>query len=445
MHSPFRKRKFTRHVRSAAAAPASHWPIRLGLAVGLTSMFALAAHPAAGDPLTLSQALEEARDHSPKLLAARQEAKIAQGRLVKARYWNPFNPRIEGGAMHREFDGGGSDVQPSAGISIELEVAGQRGKRIDVAQRNLERVEAQIADTERLVLAKVKEVFYRILYLDRRRVLFRQLEKLNRRLRDASAERFRSGEVPKLEANLGIVRLSQSRKETLAAESAHDNGLRELERLLGREPLGAIHVSGDLSALPGEVSLEPLLETALRVRPDLQARDAEIRRIDAETSLTRRLVVPNPTIVGSYDEEAESAGSRDRLIGGRISIPIAVFDRNQAELTSLAGARSQARHDRNGTLLAIQTEVRVAYRSYEAASQAVKLFEADAFGRIEESFGFIETSYRQGKIDLLQLVVVQNDLVTAQLSYLDSLWDYWQAHVALERAVGIPLEEGSIP
>ena len=36
----------------------------------------------------------------------------------------------------------------------------------------------------------------------------------------------------------------------------------------------------------------------------------------------------------------------------------------------------------------------------------------------------------------------QNDLITGELSYLDSLLDYAVARVALERAVGRPLEEG---
>ena len=398
---------------------------------------------AGAEPLTLSQALDEARRDNPQLLAERQKLEIARGRLVRGRYWNPFNPQIEGGATQRRFDGGGSDVQPSAGVSVEIEVAGQRAKRIEEAQRSLDRVNAEIADTERLLSARVKDAFYRILYLDRRRKLFRELEGLNRRLREASAERFRSGEVPKLEANLAVVRLGQSSKDTLGAERDYGNALGEMERLLGRPPLGAIEVAGDLSARPTEVSVGRLLETALRIRPDVQARDAEIRRIDAETSLTRRLIVPNPTILGGYDEETESRGSRDRIIGGRISIPLPVFNRKQAELTSLAGQRAQAVYERSGALLAVRTEVRAACRSYRTAAESVKVFEADAFGRITESFRLIETAYHEGKIDLLQLVVVQNDLVNAQLSYLDSLWDYWQARVALERAVGEPLEGGS--
>jgi outer membrane protein TolC len=181
------------------------------------------------------------------------------------------------------------------------------------------------------------------------------------------------------------------------------------------------------------------------VRPDLRARNAEIQRIEAARDLTRRLIVPNPTLRGIYEEESESAGNRDRIIGGGVSISLPVFDHKQAELTELAGLRSRAAHERAATLLAIKAEVRDAFRSYEAARETVRIFESEASGPVDESFRFIETAYREGKIDLLQLVVVQNDLVNAQVSYLESLRDYAEAAVALERAVGDVREEAEAP
>jgi outer membrane protein TolC len=67
------------------------------------------------------------------------------------------------------------------------------------------------------------------------------------------------------------------------------------------------------------------------------------------------------------------------------------------------------------------------------------VFEKEVLDRAAENFQLMEIAYREGKIDLLQVVVVQNDLVNAQFSYLDSLWNYWQARTALERATGTEL------
>ncbi len=396
----------------------------------------------AGEPISLSQAVNLALDQNPNLLAVRQEREIANGQVEKAGYWNRFNPTIGGGAGQRDFNEGGSDVQFSASLSLEVEVAGQRGKRIEAAEQGLARVDAEVRNFQRVLVADVKEAFYRSLYLARRADLLQRVEKLNRRLRDASVKRYQSGEVAKLESNLAEIRYSQSRKDTLGAERDHRNALRGLERLLGMSPTGSLTLAGDLATRSAQVDIESAIESAIASRPDLEARSAEIARVDAETALTKRLIVPNVTFGGFYDEETEVPGVTDRILGGQISIPIPIFDRKQAELTSLAGQRTQARYNRNAVELTVRTEVRDAARSFEAASEAVRVFESNAVDRIAENFGFIETSYREGKIDLLQLIVVQNDMVGTERSYLDSLWDYWLARIALERAIGRPLEEG---
>jgi len=420
------------------------WRTTSGMFILLVS-FGIVVPASSAEEINLDRALELARSENPDLLAARQELERARSRLVRARYWNQFNPEIGGGAGQRRFDGGGSEVQPFASLSLEVEIAGQRGKRIDEAERNLTRVEAEIADTQRRVLAQVRETFYRSLFLDRRLGLFREVEELNRRLGDASSERFRTGEIAKTEANLAVVRYSQSRKETLSAERDLANTRRELERLLGLEPSSTIRLAGSLAAAHRQLALEPLLQAALDARPDLRASDSEIARIDAQTALTKRQIVPNPTVSFLYDTEAEVEGALDHILGGAISIPIPVFDRNQAELTALSAARAQAVYERDSTKLAIETEVRDAYRAYQAAIESVRVFETDAVDRVTETFRFIEISYREGKIDLLQLVVVQNDLVGVQFSYLDSLWEYWAASIALERAVGGPLHGETKP
>jgi cobalt-zinc-cadmium efflux system outer membrane protein len=398
------------------------------------------AHPV--EPLTFARALDLAREQNSEILAARQDLVVAQGHLEKGRYWNPFNPEIEGGAAQRHFDGGGNAVQPSAGISLEVEVAGQRGKRIEEAERNLARVEAEVANVERGVVAEVAEAFYRVAYSRRRLELFKKVQALNLRLRDATVERFESGEASKLDANLGVIRYGEARRQALRADRDYRNAVRELERRIGADPLGTTEILGGISIRSVKIVEQTLLDTALTTRPDLRAREAEIQRVDADLSLTRRLRVPNPTLVGTYEEEDEAPGNRDRIAGGAVRIPLPIFDRKSAELTQLTGERAKAVHERAATELAVRAEVRDAIRSYEAAREAAAILEAEAVGRIDESFGFVETAYREGKIDVLQLIVAQNDLITGELSYLDSLLDYAVARVALERAVGRPLEEG---
>ncbi len=389
------------------------------------------------DGIDVAQVVAEALERNPELLAAREELEIARGQMVKARYLNPFNPTLGAAAGNREFDGGGSEGQPSANLSLEVEVAGQRGKRIDAATRHLERIQADIDDKSRLLRARVGQAFYQAVYTRERQRLASEVENLTRRVSDASAKRFRAGEVPKMEPNISRIRYSQARKNLLTAERQHGDALRELERLLGREPRGVIVLRGELR-VGGDtlVDLPSLVDRALRERPDLRAHSAEVERIEAELALTRRLAFPNLTFSAFYDEEAEADGARDRMIGAGVTIPLPLFDRQQGELVGLAAHRSQVLHQRQAAELTIRAEVEEAFHAYRTALESVRVYEADALDLIEESFRFTEVAYREGKIDLLELTVVQNDLVEARAAYLESLSEYWLSRIALERAIG---------
>lgn len=163
--------------------------------------------------------------------------------------------------------------------------------------------------------------------------------------------------------------------------------------------------------------------------------------MDAETALTRRLIIPNPTLEAFYREEAGTEGE-EHIAGGGIRIPLPLFDRRQGELVALAGRRRQAQFEVDATVRTVEKEVADAFQAYVAAQREVEIFEKDILGRAEENFRFIETAYRAGKIDFFQFVVVQNDLVSAQLSYLDSLAAFREAEVNLDQAVGAPLGTG---
>jgi cobalt-zinc-cadmium efflux system outer membrane protein len=383
--------------------------------------------------LSLSEALTLARERNHELLAARQELEIARGRLVKAEYPSQFNPELGGSVARRDFaDRSGGSTDFDVTLSQELEVAGQRGKRIAEASRNLDKVTQQVKDRERVTLSQVKEAFYRSVYLNQRLALFREVETLNRRLRDTAVARFQAGDIPKMEANVAEVRLGQARKETLVAARDYHNALRELERLVGLEPTGHLVPDGQLAVQPQTFQSDQLLQLALEHRPDLQAAKLEQQRVAAETALTRRLSLPNLTVQGFYREEEGG----ETITGGALSFPLPLFDRKQAELTELAGRASQARYELQSAELRVRQEVGDALRSYEAAKETVEVFEQAVLERATENFRLMEISYREGKIGLLDALMVQDDMVKAQSSYVDTLWDYWQARTALERAVG---------
>lgn len=406
----------------------------LSLVLVLSGLISFPAE--ATETLTVGQAVETALEHNPDLLAIRQEVEMARGRKVKADLFNQFNPTVNAQVWNRNNPGSGNVTDSQVLVSQEVEVAGQRGLRREEAALNVTRVEAQVKNSERIITKQVKLAFFQVLTLKKRLELRREIEKLNRRIRDASTARLKAGVAPIMESNLAEIRHGLSRKETFVAEAKFKNALLNLRRLLGWELDRSFELVGQLRNSSRSLPLLDLLQIARSQRPDLMAAKEEVERAKVAMDLTRRLVVPNPTFQVFYATETEGPQGTSDMVGGGVSIPIPLFDRKQGELVAQGGELNRGRHQIVVMNRNIEQEVKTAYQAYEAARQSVEVFEAEVLDRIEDNFKFIEISYREGKIGLLQLIVVQDDLITAQLSYVESLGQFRTAEVNLEQAVG---------
>ncbi|GJL61772.1 MAG: RND transporter [Nitrospirales bacterium] len=388
------------------------------------------------ESLTVELAIKAALEGNPDLLAARQELEVARGGEVNARLFNRFNPTVNGQVWNRNNPGSGNVTDSQITLSQEVEIAGQRGLRREATTRNVARVDAEVKNRERLITGQVMRAFYQALTLQKRLGLRKKIETLNLRIRDASKARFKAGVAPIMESNLAEIRYGQSRKETFVAEASFKNALLDLRRLLGWEPERSIELSGHLRNAPKVVPLPDLLQRAQTQRPDLIAAKREVARVKATMDLTRRLIVPNPTFQGFYQTETEGPEGASKMVGGGISIPLPLFDRKQGKLVTQGGDLNRGRHQVVAVTRNIEREVETAFQAYQAARQSVEVFEAEVLERIDDNFRFIEIAYQEGKIGLLQLIVVQDDLITAQLSYVDSLGQFRAAQTNLAQAVG---------
>ena len=390
----------------------------------------LPARPHAQQSVDFATALDLARKNNPDWKSAEQEVEIARGKLSTARLISPFNPVLEGQGGPRSIPGAKNGTDYGVGLSMELEVAGQRGLRIGEAEKNLQRAEAAFKDFARTFTAKLSRTFHQALVGRERVTLLRRVEELNRRLVEVTQVRLQAGDVSGLETNVAAVRYGRARKETLDGDRELRQTLLELRRLVGVEE--SIAPTGELSVAVSPIALQELFERARANRPDLLARKRELERAEAEIGLRRREVIPNPSVGISFNRE----GTGDKIVLGSLSIPLPVFNRRQGELESLEARRTQARAE----LLAVEKEIRKevdqALNQWATASESFQLFQKEIIARTEENFKLLEAAYRERKIDFPQVLIMENDLISATLSYLDTALALRDAAIKLQEVTG---------
>jgi cobalt-zinc-cadmium efflux system outer membrane protein len=373
--------------------------------------------------------LELARKSNPDWRVAEQEIEIARGKLTTARIL-PFNPVLEGEGGPRTIPGEGKHADYGVGLSMELEVAGQRGLRIAEAERNLQRAEATYRDFTRTFTAKLARAFFQALFARERLALLKRVEDLNRRLLNVTQIKFQAGDVSGLETNVAAVRYGRARKEVLDGQRDLNQALLELRRLIGVEEL--ITPAGELPVVSSQASPAELLERARLNRPDLAAKLRELERAEAEIALRRREIFPNPSVGISFRRE----GTGDKIAMGSLAIPLPIFNRRQGELESLEARRIQARAE----LVALETDIRKevdqALNQWTTALESFQLFQREIIERTEENFKLLEAAYRERKIDFAQALIMENDLIAANLSYLDTSLALRDAAIRLQEVAG---------
>ncbi|MBX3173526.1 MAG: TolC family protein [Gemmatimonadaceae bacterium] len=392
--------------------------------------------PAPSDTLVL--ALHDVRRlalaRNPSLLGVRQETAIARGALRQTRVLrsNPeFAAQSAGGTL------GTAEDQLQFTVLQEIEFAGQRGLRTDVARFGSARASFSLQEAGRLTIAESSAAFYRAVAAERRLSVASEALALVERLLAAVQIQLREGEISRLDANLAVIEAGRARGRVLGARRAAATAELELRLLIGLESGAPFRLVADstgdsLNGLEG-LSGDSLLVLALTNRPDLAAAGQAVREAETLLALGRREAFPNLRI-GVGGVRSPDDGSLQ--FGPAWGLTLPIFNRNQGLRDQRRALVDQAQFARRSVRLRVETDVAVAEQAYRTAVEEARVYEREVLALAHENAALLETAYGAGKIDLSTLLLLRNQLLDAEFGY----WDAWLAQrdalVQLEAATG---------
>jgi cobalt-zinc-cadmium efflux system outer membrane protein len=385
--------------------------------------------------LTLEQAITLAIEKNPEINIHRLEEGAAKGQNEKARLLLINNPTIEGNISKKdnpEEEGGGKFTNYGFKLSQEFEVAGQRGVRIDVAEKELNRVKSEIGDKERILIADVKDAFTRALALKKKSGLAREIVTLNQELLGYTKIKFQAGDVSGLDVNLSEVELSKAKKDLLLAQREYRELLLALQGLLGLSPDMSFAIEGDLpSEAPALPDKEALKAAAFAQRPDFKASAFEIDKTLSALQLVKKEAFPNITLFGFYDRD-----ERRNEVGLGISIPLPFFDRKQAEKKEAAAKVEGAKIKAAGLKKTIEREVDQAFNDIASAIEELSLFKREILVKAGENLNLLNLAFKEGKIGFFEVRLAHKDTIEAQLAYIEAQTRTQLALNAIEKTMG---------
>ncbi len=407
---------------------------------------------------TVEHAVAVALQRNRDAIAARLDIEASELDVVAARiYPNPLaqygignlvlgqaNP--QGGALRESPGFAGQRVQ-TVGVSELLDVWMKRSARARAAEQGVVQRRLLTEDALREVVYAVRSGFTDVLRAQASRRLAREVvDRFGDVLRLARA-RFKAGDIAQTE--LGKLELEALRyvNAITEADAELDVARGKLASLIGVSP-GELP-GGDLAQAPMETSapaldagLSVLTARALQQRPDLRAAGAARTRADAELSAAQREVYPDLTVGAAYTHsDFEIAGENPNTLAFSLSLPLPLFDRNQA---NIGRARLEARRaDNDGERLRLEVarDVAAAVRQRQRARTLLAALEAPGDGmlaRAETALTVAEKSYRAGAITMLELLESQRTYLDTRAQDLRARYDLRQATADVSHAVGEP-------
>jgi len=404
----------------------------------------------AGENLfSLQQALEYSLQHNGDLKALREEKGMREAGKIKAGLYP--NPVLDLDGSTGKISGSPYENRVSVGLSQEFLTMGKRGKRLQVAEKEIEGFDRQIENFGRLLAEDIKTTFYNLSLAKKKMALAGRSIFLNKQLLTVTKQRFEADDIPELDVNLAKVEVARSEGKKVEMEREYHLVKTRLLSLMGFPSDGAASFSDSLKTRPVIKPLGELQVLALAKRPDIRALEAEKAKGESAVVLAKAETVPNITGGLGYQREAKSmelAGndvkSTDNLLGMRLSVPIPLFDRNQAGVLEAQARKAGTEKRLLYTRQVVEREVEAAYARLMATEKALSIYSSDILPQLEENLKLVQEAYRLGEVGILSVIEEQKKFYEVNDSYLAAQYSRQTALAKLEAATGmeINLESG---
>ena len=386
------------------------------------SLFLLALPLAAWaqTPLTEAEAVRLGLARADLADLARGAVQAAEADVIAAGL--PPNPTLD--YSRERTRGSPNTVEQRWTLGQTFDISGRRGLHREAASRRVAAVAAGNADRQRALAAEIRRGFHEALF---RQETIRATETWAQRfarIEGRVGRLARAGEASGYDRRR-LERERQTADARLAAQRA------EQARIVAR--LTALTGHPDEPVLSGALLPPPLppADAALArldQRPDLQALARRAESADLEGRAARRGGVPDVT-VGLGTIRVDEGHDRESGVALSLSVPLPVFDRQQAGQQRAAAEALQARAEYRLARQRAEGDLRGLHRQAEQLRVTAADYRSRAAAASADLLRIAEAAYQGGESSLLELLDAYRGALETETTALELEWQAREARI----------------
>ena len=374
--------------------------------------------------LTLEKAVAAALENNPDLNVSKFNTRVAESEKQQASFFP--NPELE--FEYEDFD----HPERTLAIGYLIELGGKRGLRMKVADAGVNLASVEF-DADRVeIIYETAAAYIDVLIAQENLHITKEKEKLAEQVFTTSRERVLAGRVSPMEQVTAEIKRNNSSLEVQIAED---------ELLIARTNLAAMWGDSvaDFHTAVGTFdriqSIPPfeVLSAAMENAPMIKSKRSEIQLAETSLDLEKSNRIPDLTIAGGI-KDVDGEDDTIYLVG--LSIPIPLFDRNQAGVARAAAELDQQAAALSAEKKRLLKDLKIAYQTLKTAHRQANTIKTDILPAAQRVLDAVKEGYQEGAFSFLDMLEAQSTLYESHESYVQSLGKYHVAVIDLEKVLG---------
>lgn len=386
-----------------------------------------------GDKISIDTALALALIDGPDVTIAKRKADVQRGALAGAEVF-PLNPQIAVGAGGRYGFGEGLGADASVGISQAIPLFGRWGAAEAAAKASVIAMETDVW-AERVRVARIVALGF--IDAQRAKALREVAEKrvaLVRDIVEIAQRRLDAGDGTILDVNVWEAELGQAEASRAKIDAVYVAARVALATSCGLPPNASPEPSS---------TLDDTMFASWRFdrveRADLEVLRRRIESAVRTVVREERTAWPDVTLSASTSTEGAryQSGPAGEVIGGfGMSVPLALFERNQGGIRSAQAQEDVRRAELTRAELRANAEVVVARAQLTAFERAAKALKVRVKSKQQENLRLLQQAYVAGKLGASDLLLRQRFVLDAEAAYVAAVADVLRGRVRMAFASG---------
>ena len=389
---------------------------------------------------SLSSLIEEAISKNPQILAANHAYKAAShmpkgaaalpDTQLMVQHLSVGSPRPFAGYTNSDF------AYTGIGISQEIPYPGKRKLRAEIAGREAESLQAQVASTSRDVIERIKSAYFRLAYVQQSIHVLEHHDQVLGEMQQTAESRYRVGQGNQqevLKAQLQHTRILQE-----ITMSRRDEGQLEaqLKQLLDRGQDSPDIVAEPLTQRVLPYSQSQLLQLAQEQSPQIHAQQAMLSQTQSQVALAHKEFRPDFSLQYMYQNTDRKFRDYYMVTFG-ITLPNR--GRRQAELAEASETQERAKQELRAEVERQMAELQEQFVNVQTSTEQLKIYKEGLIPQAEATFRAALAAYQANRQDFQTLLSSFLDALDLDLQYQRELAEHESALAKIEALTGVTL------